>query len=136
MRWIAWLCLVTSGCSFLFIPPTDPQGPMDCQTSRKWVWADIGATVAEVSPFALFLGLSLDHQTCINGNCHHVDGDPDFVAPATVLGLLMLTHVVSATVGVRRTRECRDLRARMQQQLPPPPIYNGPPGGAPPPSPY
>ncbi|HEX5064378.1 MAG TPA: hypothetical protein VFV99_33615, partial [Kofleriaceae bacterium] len=126
MRWIAWLCLVTSGCSFLFIPRVDPQRPADCNPSRKAVAGDVGAALGELTPFAIFLLFAVDHQTCINGNCHHVEGDPDFVAPATVAGLLITTHLVSAVVGVTRTRECRDLRGRMAPPQPPP--YGGPPG--------
>ncbi len=128
-----------SGCSLMFIPKVNRQKPMSCNPDRTHVAADALLAGVDFFPALIFFILSVPHVTCINNNCTHHPGDPKWIGTSIIFGGAMVTHLISAKVGLDRTRECRAAREEYQRQQAPAyptyPVYPYPPQPYPP-NPY
>jgi hypothetical protein len=113
------LTLALSGCSLMFIPPVNKAKPMDCNPDRTHVAADVAWAGIDFFPALIFFILSVPHNTCVNNDCTHHDGDTKWAGTALIFGGAMITHVISAKVGFSRSRECREAREEAQRQQQP-----------------
>lgn len=122
------MTLALSGCSLMFIPKVNKQRPMECNPDRTHVVTDAVWAGVDFFPALIFFILSVPHDTCINNDCTHHPGDPKWIGTSIIFGGAMVTHIISAKVGLDRTRECRAAREEYQrQQAPAYPAYPYPP---------
>ena len=121
------MTLALSGCSFMFIPKVNKAKPMDCEISRSMVAADVAWAGIDFVPALIFFILAVPHNTCVNNDCTHHDGNPQWIGTSIIFGGAMLTHIISAKVGLSRTSECRAVREEYQRQQAPAPYPYDPP---------
>jgi hypothetical protein len=122
------ILLASGGCSLLYVPKPNAARPTECTTSKGMPRADILLGATYILPAMILTIFVVPHNTCINDDCTHHEGNHDLIAPLSLIGGLIVTHFVSAKVGYDRVGECE----RLQVQAQPPPYYTAPPYGAPP----
>jgi hypothetical protein len=113
------MALALSGCSLMFIPKVNKQKPMSCNPDRTHVAADAVWAGVDFFPALIFFVLSVPHDTCVNQNCTHHPGDPKWIGTSIIFGGAMVTHLISAKVGLDRTRACRAAREEYQRRQAP-----------------